>query len=65
MLVELFIFLFSSIYDVICILHTLLNVVNQHMTSTSRNSAIKHTFVTGERVNIDAGTNIEKNKHEN
>lgn len=37
----------------------------QHMTSTSRNSAIKQAFVTGERVNIDTGTNFEKNKHEN
>lgn len=37
----------------------------QYMTSTSRNSAIKHIFVTDERVNIDTVTNIEKNKHEN
>lgn len=36
----------------------------QHITRISRNSAIKHAFVTGERVNIDTGTDIEKNKHE-
>lgn len=36
----------------------------QHMTSTSRESAGKPAFVTGESVNIDAGTNINKTNME-
>lgn len=32
----------------------------QHMTSTSRESAVKAAFATGESVNIDTGTNIKK-----
>lgn len=32
----------------------------QHTTSTSRESAVKPAFATGESINIDAGTNINK-----
>lgn len=34
------------------------------MTSTSRESAVKAAFATGESVNIDAGTNIKKTNME-